>query len=67
MARNRQSDPAGKARAEAVFKKKDQKLHGGQKATAEYEAHGQVTRERTALLRAARLANEAATQKKTKP
>jgi hypothetical protein len=62
MARNRQNTDAGKARAEAVFKKKELQLREGEKALAEYHAQGQATRDNTARLRAARLANEVATQ-----
>jgi hypothetical protein len=43
-------------RAEAIFKKKQERLLDGQKATAEYEAARLATREKTARLRALRLA-----------
>jgi hypothetical protein len=47
-----------KARAEALFKK-ETRLREGQKATAEYEAAQQAIREKTARLRALRLARAA--------
>jgi Tfp pilus assembly protein PilX len=47
-------------RAEAAFKKKEQQLREGQQAVAEYEAARAATREKTARLRALRLAREAA-------
>ena len=42
-------------RAEAIFKKKEERLREGQKAMAEYEAARLATREKTARLRALRL------------
>ena len=45
-------------RAEAAFKKKEQQLREGQQAVAEYEAARAATREKTARLRALRLARE---------
>jgi hypothetical protein len=47
-------------RAEAAFKKKEQQLREGQQAMAEYEAARAATREKTARLRALRLARDAA-------
>jgi hypothetical protein len=47
-------------RAEAIFKKKQERLRDGQKATAEYEAARLATREKTARLRALRLARDVA-------
>jgi hypothetical protein len=47
-------------RAEAIFKKKQERLLDGQKATAEYEATRLATREKTARLRALRLARDVA-------
>jgi hypothetical protein len=47
-------------RAEAIFKKKQERLLDGQKATAEYEATRLATREKTARLRALRLARDGA-------
>jgi hypothetical protein len=47
-------------RAEAPFKKKEQQLREGQQAMAEYEAARVATREKTARLRALRLARDAA-------
>src|SRR5215475_10626030 len=46
-------------RAEAAFKKKEQQLREGQQAMAEYEAARAATREKTARLRALRLARDA--------
>ena len=46
-------------RAEASFKKKAIQLVEGQKARAEYEANAVLVREKTARLRALRLAREA--------
>lgn len=46
-------------RAEANFKKKEKQLEAGQKAWAEYEANSLAVREKTARLRALRLAHEA--------
>jgi len=48
--------------AEALFKK-EQQLREGQQAMAEYEAELRAMRERTARLRALRLARDAANQK----
>jgi Tfp pilus assembly protein PilX len=47
-------------RAEAAFKKKEQQLREGQQARAEYETARAATREKTARLRALRLARDAA-------
>ena len=47
-------------RAEAIFKKKQERLLDGQKATAEYEAARLAMREKTERLRALRLARDAA-------
>jgi hypothetical protein len=49
------------ARAEALFKKEEQ-IREGAKAMAEYKAAQQATREKTARLRALRLARDAAKQ-----
>jgi hypothetical protein len=49
-------------RAETLFKK-EQQLREAEKAMAEYRAELQATREKTARLRALRLAREAAIQK----
>jgi hypothetical protein len=48
------------ARAEASFKRKEDQARDGKKAAAEYEANRLATRERTAKLRAQRLARDAA-------
>jgi hypothetical protein len=47
-------------RAEAIFKKKQERLLDGQKATAEYEAACLAMREKTARLKALRLARDIA-------
>ena len=47
-------------RAEAIFKKKEERLLDGQKAMAEYEAAHLAMREKTAQLRVLRLARDAA-------
>lgn len=49
-------------RAEALFKK-EQQLREGQQAMAEYQAELRAMREKTARLRALRLARDAANQK----
>jgi hypothetical protein len=49
-------------RAEPLFKK-EQQLREGQQAMAEYQAKLDVMREKTARLRALRLARDAANQK----
>ena len=46
-------------RAEAAFKKREEQLREGQQAMAEYEAARAATREKTARLRALRLARDA--------
>ena len=48
------------ARAEAIFKRKEEQKRDAPKAMAEYNAKELATRERTARLRAQRLAREAA-------
>jgi hypothetical protein len=50
------------ARAEALFKKKEEQMREGAKAMAEYKAEQQAAREGTARLRALRLARDAAKQ-----
>jgi hypothetical protein len=47
-------------RAEALLKKKQERLREGQLAMAEYQADGRAVREKTARLRALRLARDAA-------
>ena len=54
-------------RAEANFKKKEKQLEEGQKAWAEYEASALAVREKTARLRALRLAREAGQVGQTLP
>jgi hypothetical protein len=50
-------------RAEANFKRKEAKAHADSKAVAEYEAAGRALIEKTARLKALRLAKEAAEAK----
>ena len=58
--RVRGADPgAAKARAEAVFQRKQEKLHEGQNATEEYRAKQEAALAKTARLRAAKLARRA--------
>jgi hypothetical protein len=49
-------------RAEAAFKKKERQLREGQQGMAEYQAALAATREKTARLRALRLAQDAASK-----
>ena len=56
---------AARARAEAAFKK-EQKAREGAIAWAEYEARSKAKQEKTARLRALRLAKEAAATKKAR-
>jgi hypothetical protein len=49
-----------KTRAEAIFKKKEHQAREAAKAWAEYDAEARAVAERTARLRALRLAKEAA-------
>jgi len=60
----RESTTSDQARAEALFRKQEQ-LRDGQKAMAEYEAALQATREKTARLRALRLARDGAAKPST--
>lgn len=53
-------------RAETLFKK-EQQLREAQQAMAEYQSQLHVMREKTARLRALRLARDAANKKKTRP
>ena len=55
-------DDLDKNRAEAIFKKKAQQASEAAAARSEYEEKSRATRERTAQLRALRLAREAANQ-----
>jgi hypothetical protein len=50
------------ARAEALFKKKEEQMREGAKAMAEYKVEQKALREKTARLRALRLARDAAKQ-----
>ena len=45
---------------DSIAKKREQQARDGAKAMAEYEAAGRATREKTARLKALRLAKEAA-------
>ena len=54
-----------RARAEASFRK-EERAKDGAKAMMEYQAHSRVVREKTAKLRALRLAKEAA-EKEVEP
>jgi hypothetical protein len=53
-------------RAEKLFNKKEEQQREGRKAMAEYEAAQQAMREKTAKLRALRLARDAAGQQAPK-
>jgi len=55
------------ARAEAIFKRKEEQKIDAPKAMAEYTAQGLEVRERTARLRALRLKREAAETKEDEP
>ena len=57
----RENHTTDRARAEALFKKEKQ-MRKGAKAMAEYEVAQQAMRERTARLRALRLARDAGKQ-----
>ncbi len=54
------------ARAEASFKRKEERVREGKVAMAEYEASTRATRDKTARLRELRLAKEAADQEGAK-
>ena len=54
------------ARAEASFKRKEERVREGKVAMAEYEASTRATRDKTARLRELRLAKEAADQEAAK-
>jgi len=58
---------AARARAEAQFKKKEEQAREGERAKAEYEAKQRAVREKTARLRALRLARDAARQAPVSP
>jgi hypothetical protein len=53
-------------RAEAAFKKKEERLLDGQKAMAEYRADRRAVQEKTARLRALRLARDSADKDRKK-
>jgi len=54
-------------RAEAIFKKKEKALVEGQRATQEYKANIELTRQKTARLRALRLAREGVEANRASP
>jgi hypothetical protein len=54
------NSPQSHDRAEALFKKKQERLREGQLAMAEYQADRRAVGEKTARLRALRLARDAA-------
>jgi hypothetical protein len=58
----RENHTTNRARAEALFNKKEKQMREGAKAMAEYEVAQQAMRERTARLRALRLARDAGKQ-----
>ena len=57
--RNKHTDPAAKARAEALFQRKQEQKREGQSATDEYQAGQKAERANMAKLRKLRLAAEA--------
>jgi hypothetical protein len=57
--RNRHTDPAAKAHAEALFRRKELQKREGQSATDDYQAGQKAERANMAKLRALRLAAEA--------
>jgi hypothetical protein len=59
MGRSREVSHEARARAEASFKRKEERAREGAKAAAEYEANIIAVREKTARLRALRLATAA--------
>ena len=58
--RDRPNAEEARNRAEAKFKKQQDKLSEGARATADYHAEGAATRKKTERLKAQRLAKEAA-------
>ena len=60
------SSKNAQARAEASFKRKADQAREGKKAAAEYEAAGRAMREKTARLKALRLAKETAAREAAK-
>jgi len=54
-------------RAEAIFKKKEKAFVEGQKAIQEYKANIEMTRQKTARLRALRLAREGGEANRASP
>jgi hypothetical protein len=62
----RSNSEDARARAEASFKRKERQAIEGAKAMAEYEAQLIAVRERTARLRALRLAKQAEDAKRAK-
>jgi hypothetical protein len=64
---NNKSPKNAQADAESKFKRKEIQARDGVKAMAEYEAERVSTRQKTARLRALRLAKEAADKQAAKP
>ena len=58
----RETSHQARDRAEALFNRKEERLRDGQEAMAEYQAGLRAMREKTARLRALRLARDAANQ-----
>jgi hypothetical protein len=64
---NGTDESAEKARAEAVFRRKQDQKREGELATRDYQAERNATLDKTARLRAARLARDAFPVGKDKP
>jgi len=62
-----QAQDLNKDRAEAAFKKKEERLREGEQAVAEYVADGRGVQEKTARLRALRLTRDAAAKHAADP
>jgi hypothetical protein len=58
---------AARQRAEAIFKKKEKAFLEGQKAMQEYKANIEATKQKTARLKALRLARDEAEAKQALP
>ena len=63
---NKSPKEEAQARAEASFKRKEERVREGKVAMAEYEASTRAARDKTARLRELRLAKEAADQEAAK-
>jgi hypothetical protein len=66
LANSSKDAQAAQARAEATFKRKEQQARDGKLAMNEYNAASNAMREKTARLRALRLAKEAADREAAK-